>query len=489
MDKNRFVLPLVSSFIMLMASLPTQAAVEAGEVGFTRGVLTGQVDNQPPRILGKGLPLHNGETLNTGSSGFAVIKLKDGSRMTLRPNTTFRIEDVNTDEGSENAILGLIRGGFRAITGFISKRRPNAFKVNTSVATIGIRGTEFDARLCEGEECNKENKATGKTAQNESRVIGRIALLRGKGSALDANSNSRPLTTGAAVYEQDELQTGIQSFAVVAFNDSSRVTMSPSSAFKVEQHNYKPEVPDENNAFLRFVRGGLRLITGAIGKLNRPSYRVGTPTATIGIRGTGFDLACDGDCGENTAQFNPNRNSLASRLMNYFLKPVFAQAGTGMYAQVWNGEIEIQYQGGRLLLQTGLTAYVKDAFSPPVIVAGMPAHLQNMGGAPRPDNVKIKQDLFSGEGDGGDVQPGLYVSVRDGDVVVQGADGSRVDLGRGEAAKVNLTGLTQRLNFVPLFQKFDKIPLPENMSQKMENKVQLFGEALNEKEGFECTLQ
>jgi hypothetical protein len=487
MDK-KYILPPLLSILVVLAQPAAQAAIEAGEVGFTRGVLTGQVDNQPPRILGKGLPLHNGETLNTGASGFAIIKLKDGSRMTLRPNTTFKIEDVNTDEGKENAILGLLRGGFRAITGFISKRKPNAFKVNTAVATIGIRGTEFDARLCDGDECNQESKATGETARNESKVIGRIALLRGKASALDGGAKSRELSTGAAVYEQDELQTGIRSFAVVAFNDSSRVTMSPSTAFKVEEHNYKPEVPDENNSFLRFIRGGLRLITGAIGKLNRPSYRVGTPTATIGIRGTGFDLACEGDCGSNTALFNPNRDSLAARLMDYFLKPVFAQAGAGMYTQVWNGEIEIQYQGGKLLLQTGLTAYVKDAFSPPVIVPAMPAHLQNMGGAPRPDNVRINQDLFSGDS-GGEADPGLYVSVRDGDVVVEGNDGSRVDLGRGEAAKVGLTGATQRLNFVPLFQKFDKTPRPEKVTPKMEKRVQLFREVLDEKEGFECQLQ
>ena len=147
---------------LLLISTPLIAATQVGEVSFARGVITGQIAGEQPRILGKGLPLHNGETLNTSSRGFAVIKLDDGSRMTLRPNTTFKIVNVDSRKGSENAFMSLLRGGFRAITGAISKASASAFRVSTSVATIGIRGTEFDARLCEGAECDAENRATGK---------------------------------------------------------------------------------------------------------------------------------------------------------------------------------------------------------------------------------------------------------------------------------------------------------------------------------------
>ena len=473
---------------LLMPCSTVLAITEAGEVRYSRGVLTGQKGNESPRIIGKGMPLHNGETLNTGSSGFAVIKLKDGSRMTLRPNTSFKIVNVDVREGKENAFLKLFRGGFRAITGFISKKSKDAFRVNTSVATIGIRGTEFDARLCEGTECDTENKATGKKAENESKVIGRIALLRGRASAQDLNNKSRPLRTGAAVYEQDELQTGIRSFAVVAFNDKSRVTMSPSSAFKIEEHRYKPKVPDENNAFLRFVRGGLRFITGAIGKLNRKSYRVATPTATIGIRGTGFDLVCEGECVDNQASLNPLRESVVSRLMNYFLKPVFAQSSSGMFASVWTGAIEIQFQGGKLLLENGKAAFMRNGFSKPVVIPNLPVHLRNMGGAPRPDTVNVKDDLFSAA-DQKDIDPGLYVSVRDGDVEVRGNDGTSTSLGKGEASVSGFSGKTLRLNFVPPFQKFDSIPVPSDVTPKMEKMVNLFGEKGQQKKEFECRLQ
>lgn len=488
MNRNQSFLNSLIFTAFLLLSLPAMAATEVGEVVYSRGVLTGQVNNEAPRILGKGIALHNGETLNTGASGFSIIKLADGTRMTLRPKTTFKIENVSTRKGSENALLKLIRGGFRAITGFISKRNPKAFKVNTSVATIGIRGTEFDARLCETTECEEENRATGKKAQRESKVIGRIALLRGKASARGSNSKSRTLTTGAAVYQLDQLQTGIRSFAVIAFNDKSRVTMSAGTVFKIEKHHYKPESPDENNAFLRFIRGGLRVLTGAIGKLNRKSYRVATPTATIGIRGTGFDLICDGECVDNQARINPLRDSVASRLMNHFVKPVYALQGKGMYASVWDGAIELQYQGGRLVLQNGKTAFMKNAFSRPLIMPNIPAHLRKMGGAPRPDKLKIRDGLFGGL-DQKHIQPGLYVNVRKGDVEVRGLDGSLALLGKGEASVTGLDGATLRLNFVPPFQKFDNTPLPDKITPRKQKMIDLFGEKGLDKKTLECRLQ
>ena len=90
---------LLMRTIVILAALLSQASLAAEEVGtvaFSRGVLTGQVDGEPPRLIGKGVPLHNGETLNTGSRAFALITLDDGSKMTLRPNTTIKIENIDT---------------------------------------------------------------------------------------------------------------------------------------------------------------------------------------------------------------------------------------------------------------------------------------------------------------------------------------------------------------------------------------------------------
>ncbi|MFT5219588.1 MAG: hypothetical protein ACI9LO_001624 [Planctomycetota bacterium] len=469
-------------------SLNAMAAVEVGEVTYSRGVLTGQLEGAGPKMIGKGVGLHNGETLNTGSRGFALIKLKDGTRMTLRPNTTFKIDNVETKKGSENALFSLIRGGFRALTGAISKANANAFRINTSVATIGIRGTEFDARLCAADECATENKATGRVSQNESRVVGRIAVLKGKASATEDDDSSRPLIVGAAVYERDQIQTGIKSFTVIAFNDKTRVTMSPRSAFRIEEHEYKPDQPDENNSFLSFLQGGLRLVTGAIGKLNRTAFRIGTPTATIGIRGTGFDLICEGACVSTNAMRDPAGDTLLGKFLNFFVKPAFALGdGNGMYTKVWSGAIELQLGTKTMLLENGKSAYLKNSFSLPQLIPDLPVNIRSMDGAPRPDKVVVDEGLFS-ESSPTEIEPGLYVNVRKGDVAVQGGDGKVVNLGAGEASLVG-GGKTVRLSFVPAFQKFDKVPDPSKITTKGERLLDLLGEDGGDSEQLECTVR
>lgn len=463
---------LKAVLIVSILSFQSLAATGVGEVVFSRGILTGQVDGNSPKILGKGTPLHNDQTLNTGSRGFAVIKLEDGTKMTLRPNTTLKINNVETKKEEENIFLSLFRGGFRALTGLVSKSNPKAFKIQTSVATIGIRGTEFDARLCENDECELENKKIGKKAKSETRVIGRIAVLNGKANATEDGLARRPLSVGAAVYERDLIETRIKSYMVIAFNDKSRVTLLPNTEFKIEAHHYKPEAPEENKSFFSFLKGGLRLVTGVIGKLNRKAVRIQTPVATIGIRGTGIDMICQGECAP------PQKTGMSS-----------TREGDGMYTKVWDGAIDLQSSAGTKVVRTGETAYLPNSQAQPIIVPGLPAAINDMGGAPRPDQVDIPKDLFGGLDDS-EIKPGLYVNVRQGDVDVEGSDGSIVKLGPGEASVTNNGGASVRLNDVPPFQKFDSVPRPESVDAKMETRVKLFGEESSEEDnGFECIVQ
>jgi len=215
--KNILVLPVIL-FIVLN---PVLAKQEVGEVQYVRGLLTSQSDGQQARLIGKGEPLHNEDVLNTGTRGFAIVKFVDGTKMTLRPNTKFQINNVSVKKDEENALFSLIRGGFRAITGTISKFNSKAFKVNTPVATIGIRGTEFDARLCD-DDCQTENNNIKEKSEEESKVIGRIAVLKGSASSLNEAGTRHELSVGAALYERDKIRTRKNSFAVIAFNDKTR---------------------------------------------------------------------------------------------------------------------------------------------------------------------------------------------------------------------------------------------------------------------------
>src|SRR6185369_10460005 len=140
----------VGIFLLLAASMAS--AQSAGEVEFARGVGFAQMPGQAPRTLGKGLPLKEGDRLTTADGASAIIKLDDGTRMTVRPNSEIVLQQYRFKENApdNSMLMQLVRGGFRALTGLISKNAPNAARIQTHTATIGIRGTDFDARVCTG---------------------------------------------------------------------------------------------------------------------------------------------------------------------------------------------------------------------------------------------------------------------------------------------------------------------------------------------------
>ncbi len=484
---------LISLLCLISGSRTVVAEVEVGEIEFSRGALTGQVDGQSARLLGKGQVVLQGETLSTGTNSFAVVQLKDGTRMTLRPKTIFKVDQLNTNAGEENALLSLIKGGFRALTGSISKRFQGVFKVNTGIATIGIRGTEFDARICDSSDCESENQAISGTDNEASvddrTVIARAALVKGTAWASGADGRTRSLRAGEALYELDHLHTGINSYLVVGFNDRSRMTLTSNSELKIQQHKYEPDKPSENSSIFEFLRGGLRMISGAIGQLNRAAFQVSTPIATIGIRGTGFDVLCRVGCAnsENSVS-EPVEQTFIGKLLNQFLKQAVAQSnGTGgLYTRVWRGSIDMLANGQHLVVGTNQVGHTVNSQSIPRLTSFFPAELSNMQDSPRPDTIQFNPQWFSSHNLGKAVPAGLYVNVRDGVVVVEGQNGQEIPLTRNQAGRVDLTGAVFRLNAVPGFQRFDQYPLPGNITSRLEGLMNLSGKPKAREEDFEC---
>jgi hypothetical protein len=76
--------------------------------------------------------------------------------------------------------------------------------------------------------------------------------------------------------------------AVIKFQDGQIIALQSKSVFKVDSYKYDQAAPEKGESFLSLVQGGLRAITGLIGNANKPGWKLATPTATIGIRGTDF---------------------------------------------------------------------------------------------------------------------------------------------------------------------------------------------------------
>jgi len=104
------------------------------------------------RVLKASGNVYMNDTLVTEAGSEAEIVYTDNSLMTFREDTKLYINEYNyqpqAKKGGEGKTVGryvvdLIEGGFRTITGYIAKDHPDNYQVNTPVATIGVRGTEF----------------------------------------------------------------------------------------------------------------------------------------------------------------------------------------------------------------------------------------------------------------------------------------------------------------------------------------------------------
>ena len=125
------------------------AAANAGKVDFAVGDVTATSFDGNQRELGKGSSIKVGDTIET-NSGRAWLRFSDGGYMSLQPGTEFRVDDYHfegKEDGGEKGFFSLVRGGMRAITGYIGRTNRRNYRVNTPIATIGIRGTEYLAKL------------------------------------------------------------------------------------------------------------------------------------------------------------------------------------------------------------------------------------------------------------------------------------------------------------------------------------------------------
>ncbi len=123
---------------------------------------------------------------------------------------------------------------------------------------------------------------------------GQVDFSFGDVSAKGSDGNVRALGKGAAINDGDSIVTG-NGRVQIRFTDGAYLSLQPNTTFVVEKFAFTGKQDGNEKAIFRLLRGGLRKITGLIGKVNKDSYTMHTPTATLGIRGTAYSANQIGD--------------------------------------------------------------------------------------------------------------------------------------------------------------------------------------------------
>lgn len=146
-------------------------------------------------------------------------------------------------------------------------------------------------------------------AAYSAELFGTVDALSGTAYVEDQSGKSVVVTVGLSIYEGQTIDSGPEGEVHLVTEDGGIIAVRPNTVFRVDE--YKAEGNSTDKIFMSLLKGTIRSITGWVGKYNNPAYRITTPTATIGIRGTDHETTVidKGDGDEAGTYDNVNEGS------------------------------------------------------------------------------------------------------------------------------------------------------------------------------------
>jgi hypothetical protein len=174
---------------------------------------------------------------------------------------------------------------------------------------------------------------------------GEVTHISGAVMARKADGQSRILSVKSEVQEGDVLATADNSYARVKFTDGGEVVLRPATQLKIDAFKFDEQRPQSDGMVLSLLKGGMRAVTGLLGRRNPAAVRVATPSATIGIRGTTFHAE---------------------------IAPPGGKLSPGLYVQVIDGLIHVSNPAGSQNFSAGQFGYTPSLKQPPVLLPSNP---------------------------------------------------------------------------------------------------------------------
>lgn len=418
--------------VVLLLNSTLLLAENAGQIGLLNGTVFVIKPSGKRIVVAEGSIIENGDIVVTGNDSKAMVAFTDGGKIALRPNTTFQVAEYhyNTEQPQQdNAVFNLVKGGLRTITGFIGKRgNHDAYRLGNNTATIGIRGTEYMARVCDPS-CEDDSAPVKKDKPIVKKLpIAKVVLLRGGATREggEANDIPKPLAESDMLYLGDTVSTGNSGLVGLLFTDGSRVVIPANASFKLVDYRYSTQNADSNNMLVKLLKGSARIVTGLIGKHNPRSVNYQTNTATIGIRGTDFDMACvsSGSADEN--------NTMATSSV-----PPTTECDQALVTSVRSGAVEMDSGKGTQRVESGKSGYTDAPAAQPKLLNSNPTLFGD--DVPLPDTLKSDTVKEFGAPTTDMSNKGIYVSVIEGKVILQQGV-SNLSLSQGQSGYANASG-------------------------------------------------
>ncbi|MDH5728638.1 MAG: FecR family protein [Gammaproteobacteria bacterium] len=183
-----------------------------------------------------------------------------------------------------------------------------------------------------------------------SKPVGEAVFVLGKVRVIDKNGTIKKVRRGDNIENEVTITTGKRGQIQIRLLDNSIINIRPESEFKIQNFKQSSNATNEQ-AFYELAKGGFRAVTGTVGKKNKKSYRVKTPTGTLGIRGTDYNMTfCDQACSDKGGQ-------------------------AGLYLGVVSGSVELKNKGGSKIIGARQLAHTKSEDSRAINIKNVPTSI------------------------------------------------------------------------------------------------------------------
>jgi hypothetical protein len=121
------------------------------------------------------------------------------------------------------------------------------------------------------------------------------SLRKKKGDVLiERNGSIVKAEDGTPVYQDDTIKTGADGSVGIIFKDTSRISLGPNSRLDLKKFVFNP-AKGQFSMVNKLTKGTASFVSGKMTKLSPESVLLETPTSTIGVRGTTYNIKVNED--------------------------------------------------------------------------------------------------------------------------------------------------------------------------------------------------
>jgi hypothetical protein len=121
------------------------------------------------------------------------------------------------------------------------------------------------------------------------------SLRKKKGDVLiERNGSIVKAEDGTPVYQDDTIKTGADGSVGIIFKDTSRISLGPNSRLDLKKFVFNP-AKGQFSMVNKLTKGTASFVSGKMTKLSPESVVLETPTSTIGVRGTTYNIKVNED--------------------------------------------------------------------------------------------------------------------------------------------------------------------------------------------------